>query len=301
MKIHLKKYIKNLRTISIFILIALFSSSCDLLSFKKDADSETEIEPIARVYDKYLYASDLDGIIRKGIPKFDSANIAERYIQSWIKKQLLIKEASSQADFDENELEKMVQNYRQDLMIHALEKNYIEKELDKEISEEEIQNYYKENLVNFELKQNIIKCFFIKIPKDAPKIQRVKKLLYASNSKEKEELKSYTYRFSTSYSLQDSLWLNFEEVIANTPFISIPNKVQFLKKNDYIEMSDEDYTYFLRILDYKISEETSPLEFVRDQIEHIILNKRKIKLTGKLQEQIYSKALNEKDIEIFKK
>lgn len=302
MKILLKKSIKNLRTISIVAFIALLSSGCDFINFKKDnANSDGAEKPIARVHDNYLYQADLEGLIRKGITKADSANIAERYIHNWINKQLLINEAASQADFDEIELEKMVQNYRQDLMIHALEKKYVEKQLDREVSEEEIKNYYKENLENFELKQNIIKCLYVKLPNDAPKIQRVKKLLNATNSKDKEELKSYTYRFSTSYSLQDSLWLNFEEVIANTPFTSIPNKVQFLKKNDYIEMSDEDYTYFLRILDYKISEETSPLEFVSDQIENIILNKRKIVLSGKLKEQIYSKALNEKDFEIFKK
>ncbi len=298
----MKRYIKNLKIISIISLGALLTVGCDLISFKKDnAKVEGELKPIARVHDSYLYQSDLEGMLRKGTTKSDSVNIAERYVQSWIKKQLLIKEAASQNDFNEMELEKMVQNYKNDLMIHELEKKYVEKELNREVSEEEIKKYYKDNLVNFELKQNIVKCLYLKIPNDAPKISRVKKLLYASNNKEKEELKSYTYRFSTSYSLQDSLWLNFEEVIAHTPFTSIPNKVHFLKKNDYIEMKDEDFNYFLRILDYKISEETSPLEFVRDQIENIILNKRKIALTGKLEEQIYSKALNDKDFEIYKK
>lgn len=302
MKILLKKSIKNLRTISILFLSIILTSGCDLLSFKKNIDNpEGDSQPVARVHDSYLYESDLEGLMRKGVQKSDSANIAERYVNSWIKKQLLIKEAASQSDFNIDELEKMVQNYRQDLMIHALEKKYVENQLDREITEEEINKYYKENIENFELKQNIIKCLYVKLPNDAPKLQRVKKLINSSNPKEREELNSYTYRFSTSYSLQDSLWLNFEEVIANTPLTSIPNKVQFLKKNDYVEMSDDDFTYFLKILDYKISEETSPLEFVKDQIENIILNKRKIALTGKLEEQIYTKALNEKEFEIFKK
>jgi hypothetical protein len=235
---------------------------------------EEDLQPIARVHDNYLYKIDLEGLMRKGMPISDSANIAERYVKSWIKKQLLIREAAAQSDFDESALEKMVQNYKQDLMIHALEKKYVEKELNREVSEEEITIYYKDNLVNFELKQNIIKCVFIKLPKDAPKIQRLKKLLYSTNDKDKEELKSYTYRFSTSYSLQDSLWINFEEVIANTPFTSIPNKVQFLKKNDYIEMTDEDFTYFLRILDYKISEEISPLECKRSDRKYNFKQKK---------------------------
>jgi hypothetical protein len=302
MRVLWKKSLKNLKLINLFILIALLISSCDLIIRKNsNGNAKNDVKPVARVHDQYLYSTDLEGLMRKGLSKADSANLAERYIQSWIKKQLLVTEASSRSDIDKEALEAKVKNYHYDLMIHELEKSYIEKELNKEVSEEEINQYYKANLDNFELKQNIIKCIYLKIPNDAPKIQRVKKLIKSTNSKEKDELKSYAYRFSPSYSLQDSVWINFEEIIAHTPFTGIPNKVQFLKGNDYSEMKDEDYTYFLQIYDYKISDQTSPLEFVKDQIINIIINKRKIALAGQLEEQIYSKAVNDKDFEIFKK
>jgi hypothetical protein len=302
MKVLWKKSLKNLKLINLFILIALIFSSCDLFVRKNsNGNAENEVKPVARVHDKYLYTTDLEGLMRKGLSKADSANLAERFIQSWIKKQLMVTEASSRSDIDKEALETKVKNYHHDLMIHELEKSYIEKELIKEVSEDEIIQYYKANLDNFELKQNIIKCIYLKLPNDAPKIQRVKKLIRSTNSKEKDELKSYAYRFSPSYSLQDSVWINFEEIIAHTPLTGIPNKVQFLKGNDYSEMKDEDYTYFLQINDYKISDQTSPLEFVRDQIINIIINKRKIALAGQLEEQIYSKAVNDKDFEIFKK
>lgn len=304
MKVLSKKYIKNLKIINLLgiLFLVLSFSGCDLLSMKKENGVETEdSKPVARVHNQFLYESDLEGLMRKGISKGDSINIAERYINSWIRRQLLVNEAASQQDFNEEELEKRVQNYRHDLMIHSFEKDFVDKELDRLVSEEEIANYYQENLDNFVLKQNIIKCLFLKVPKDAPKSQRIKKLILSTNPKEKEELRSYSYRFATSYSLQDSLWLNFEEVVANTPFSSIPNKVQFLKTNNYSEMKDDDFAYYVRIFDYKISDQTSPLEFVKEQIEHIIINKRKLDLAGKLEDQIYTKAVNEKDFEIFKK
>lgn len=302
MKILWKKFLRNLKPINLFILFSFFLLSCDLINRKSlNGNIENGQKPVARVHNQYLYSTDLEGLMRKGISKSDSASLAERFIQSWIKKQLLMNEAASRSDFDREALEAKVVNYRYDLMIHELEKNYIEKELNSEVSEEEIINYYKENLENFELKQNIIKCIYLKIPNDAPKIQRVKKLIRSTNSKEKDELKSYAYRFSPSYSLQDSVWINFEEIIAHTPFAGIANKVQFLKGNDFSEMKDDDFTYFLQINDYKISDQTSPLEFVKDQITNIIINKRKKVLAEKLEDQIYSKAVNDKDFEIFKK
>ncbi|CAN5139388.1 hypothetical protein BH23BAC1_BH23BAC1_01000 [soil metagenome] len=302
MRILWKKFLKNLKPISLLVLFAIILSGCDLF-IRKSANGNSDNGPkaVARVHNHYLYSTDLEGLMRKNISKSDSASLAERYIQSWIKKQLLVNEAASRSDFDKEALEAKVINYRYDLMIHELEKNFIDRELNTDVTEEEINKYYKENLENFELKQNIIKCIYLKIPNDAPKVQRVKKLVHSTNSKEKDELKSYAYRFSPSYSLQDSVWMNFEEIIAHTPFAGFSNKVQFLKGNSYSEMKDDDYTYFLKIYDYKISDQTSPLEFVKDQITNIIINKRKKALAEKLEDQIYSKAVNDKDFEIFKK
>jgi hypothetical protein len=42
--------------------------------------------------------------------------------------------------------------------------------------------------------------------------------------------------------------------------------------------------YFLKINQYRIQNDTSPLEFVRDDIQKIILNKRKVTLAKTLEE-----------------
>ncbi|MEJ0030644.1 MAG: hypothetical protein WDO15_09865 [Bacteroidota bacterium] len=56
----------------------------------------------------------------------------------------------------------------------------------------------------------------------------------------------------------------------------IPNKVQFLKSNPYYETSDAESMYFFKVDEYKISDNVSPMEFVRAEIKNIILNKRKV-------------------------
>jgi hypothetical protein len=184
-------------------------------------------------------------------------------------------------------------------MVYEYQKYYINNELNSQVSDEEVNQYYEDNIDNFILKQNIIKGIFVKLPKEAPKIPALRRLIRSRKNEDKEELRSYCYRFATTYSLEDSVWLNFDEVIANTPLIGIPNKVQYLKTNNYVETSDDNYLYFLKINEYKISDENSPVEFVADQIRAIIKNKRKVVLKEQLEQDIYKRAIRNNEFEIY--
>ena len=85
----------------------------------------------------------------------------------------------------------------------------------------------------------------------------------------------------------------------NSPLVEIPNKIQFLKSNPYFETSDDNYLYFLRVRQYRILDNISPLEFVMDDIKNIILNKRKVELAKKLEDEVYKYALDQNEFEIF--
>jgi hypothetical protein len=279
----------------------LLISGCELFQFKNDGNEDAAItsEPLASVGDIYLFKKDIQGIVPPGISKEDSVDLIERHIKGWVKKQLLISEAQNQLTFDEVELERRVLDYRYALMMHEFEKYTIQRNLDRKISEEEINNYYEENIDNFELKQNIIRGYFIQLSKDAPKLGRFRYLLRSDRADHIEELKSYAYSYGTKVHLNDSVWVNFEDVINNTPLMEIGNKTDFLRRNKYYEVPDENYLYFLKITQYKVQNDTSPLEFVRDDIQKIILNKRKVKLAKDLEEEIYENAVRNDGFEIY--
>ncbi len=101
------------------------------------------------------------------------------------------------------------------------------------------------------------------------------------------------------YSLEDSIWIRFDDLIKNTPLAGLPNKVDFLNKTNYTEFSDDLSLYFLKINEYKISNDISPLEVVYDQIRNIIINKRKVALAKNLEEDIYERAKNNEEFEIY--
>lgn len=282
------------------ILLLLPIVSCDFLKLKSAEDNDAQEIPVARVFDTYLYKTELMGIAPDNLSEEDSAKLVEKYVDGWIKKQLLIARASSKIEFDEAEIDRKVLDYKYALMVHEYEKYEINQRLNKEVTEQEIQKYYNEKFENFLLKQNIIKCLFVKIPKDAPRISRIRGLLRGYPDSDMEEIKSYCFRFAVSSSLENEAWLNFDDVVKNTPLASIPNKVQFLKDNSFVESSDDQFIYFIKLLEYKISDQISPLEFIREDIVNIVVNKRKIELAKALQEEIVNEAQRNDEFEIYK-
>ncbi|MGB3183211.1 MAG: peptidylprolyl isomerase [Cyclobacteriaceae bacterium] len=279
------------------LLLILTLQSCDSLGIREREDDIND-PLVAETDEARLRMSDLEGLVPRGLSQEDSASLVDRYMRSWIRKQLLISEASERVDFDEAELERKILDYRYALMVYEYQKQYINENLDTIVSEDEVRSYYETNQDNFQLKQNIVRILFIKVPKDAPKLAQIRQIIKKPTRENRDELKSYAFRFAIDYTMEDSLWLNFDEVIANTPFMSIPNKVQFLESNTFAETDDEKFVYLLYISDYKISDQSSPLEFVKDDIRNIIINKRKVTLADQLEKNIYEEAKDNNEFEI---
>lgn len=259
-----------------------------------------EEEPIAKVLETYLYPSDLEGLLPVNIAAEDSTKLVEKYIEDWIKKQLMISKSSQAIGYNEAEIERKVLDYRYALIVHSFEKQYIDAHLKKEISSKAIEDYYQSKSDNFLLKQNIVKCIFVQVPKNAPNINQFRRHFRAYPEGRLNDLNTYINQFSTKSFLEDTTWIIFDELTLGTPLENIEDKSQFLSRNKYSETSDEEYIYFLNIFDYKISNEISPLEFIRDNIEDIIINKRKIALKKELEEKIYDEAKKDNLFEIYR-
>lgn len=283
------------------IIVTVFASGCDFFQTKKTEVSNTSTNNdgvVARVKDKKLYVKDLYGIGAKE-KKEDSIALVNRFVKSWIKKELLMDKAQSNVQINSTEIERKVQDYRYELMVYDFKKKYIAEKLDPVVTDDEIVEYYNQNIDNYKLKHSIVKCHFMKIPAKAPKIDKAKKWFKSNTKSDLEKIKTYAIQFSPYFIFDDSTWYQFLDVTKGTPFRSIPNEVQFLKQNRYTETQDSNFVYLLKILNYKLSDDISPLVFVKEQIMEIILNRRKLELIYKLEEGIYEQAQKNGTIEIY--
>lgn len=278
-----------------FLVIALGLSSCDLFKIKS-LESDPEDAAVASVGGQVLRQSDLSFIGGQGGTKEDSANIAEGYIQSWIKMQLMIREAEKNLDIDEAELNRKLLDYKYALMVYEFEKKYVEENLDRKISETEIEEYYQENKRNFSLKEIIVRTNYLKMEKSAPQNRQVERAVANSRM---DELKELGAKYANNYFLEDTTWVRLEEILSGTPFSSHPNKVELVRNNRSIIAEDDGYRYYFRILDYKLLDQVPPLEFVRDEITKILINKRRVTLVEHLQKEIYNRAKDNNEFTVY--
>lgn len=285
----------------IYIVLPMFClAGCDFIKMRSAKSQEdANRQPVARVNNAFLYKDELTGIVPPNLSGDDSTSRVEAYIESWIRKQLLIQEATRKININEAEVERKILDYRYSIIAYEYQSYYIKQNLDTAVSPAEIEQYYRDNIDNFILKQNIIRATFVKVPKNAPHIKKIKGWIYSRQEDEKTELKAYCLSFSVAYHISDSTWMIFDELVRNSPLVEIPNKVQFLKTNPYYEDEDDSYLYYLKVDEYRISDNVSPLEFVSDEITNIILNKRKVELAKKLEDEVYNHALDRKEFEVF--
>ena len=144
----------------IYLIVLIFA----LISCNQQEKGMNE-DPVARVYDKYLYPSDLKGHIPPGLNSEDSIRISRRLVEEWIRNQLLLKQAEIQLPEDMKDVDKQVEEYRTSLLIFKYKQNLLSMNLDSLISDKEIRAVFSiEKFINT---VSVYKsCCFVIVDKD---------------------------------------------------------------------------------------------------------------------------------------
>jgi len=276
-----------------FLLILLIgASACTTL------DNRNRERPLARVYEKNLYLSDIHDIFPENVTQSDSMIILQNFVDKWVKKQLILQKAELNLTEEQKDVYQQLDEYRSSLLIYKYEQSLIAQKLDTFISYEEIQAYYDENPSNFNLDEHIVKCLFIKLPIDAPNLYRVRQLYRSEREEDVRQLESYCYQYALKYDYFDEDWVPFESITRELP-VEIRTPERYLRYNRYIEQQDSLHRYLVNIREYQLAGMVAPLPYVDEKIRTIILNKRKVQFVRDLENNIYMDALNKGDFTIY--
>lgn len=282
----------KLKKILIFFVFILLGVAC------KEKNTEVEEVVLARVHDKQLYQSDLNGLFNPNISKEDSIIIAKNHINNWITRQLLLEKANIYLTDESKDIEKQIEDYRSSLLIFKYKQELIKQKLDTVITDEEIENYYNEYSANFILNHNIVKALFLKISKEAPEIEKVRWWYKSSSPENRSRLEDYCYQYATKFDNFNDRWIPFNNLLIEIP-INTDDQERFLKYNKYIETEDDLFYYFVKINEYKLKSTVQPLEYARLKIKSILLNKRKFAFIDELENTVYNEALIHNEFIIY--
>ncbi len=261
-------------------------------------NEEQKEEAIARVFDKYLYPSELKNIVPGGINGKDSTELINNYINKWIEEELVLQYAERNLSDEQKDIEKQIEEYKKNLLIYTYQTELVRQKLDTGVTAEEITNYYQEHEQEFTLKNNIVKVYYVKLNHKAPNIEKLRKWYISENPKDIDALRSYCIQFAENSFIDDNTWILFDDLLKEVPLQEY-NPELFLKGNKTLEFSDSAHVYFLNIKGFKIKNNTSPLSFEIQNIRNIIINKRKLKLVDDMKKQLYLKAKDAGSFEVY--
>lgn len=282
-----------MRKLPVILIPALVLSACSLLS---TADRG---EPLARVYDEYLYKEELSRAIPDESSDADSSFLAKRYIENWVKDRLMLHRATETLSEEQMDFEEQLEEYHRSLLLYTYRKLMLQQKLDTLVREAEIQAYYEENRDNFLLGQDIIKGSYVKLPLSSPRIEQVRRWSWTNSEEALVELEKYCMNYAESYSDFNERWVNFSAIRSKLP-MRISNPTAYLNAYKNIETTDSLYRYFVHVSDHLPEGSVKPIELVSEDIRDIILNKRRIEFVQDLEQRVYSDGLNRNQFEIYK-
>jgi len=296
-------YIKSIRSHSSFpaMLVLLFMLAIVLFGCRNSGIQDKRI-PLARVGDQYLYDIDLKGLIPENATARDSMLICKSYVNKWIHTQLMVQQAEKNLSSEKLDFEKQLNEYRNSLITYQYETEYVKQHLDTLVSDTAVSTYYKHHLKDFELKENIVKVVYVIFDKNRDDSKKLEKnfrhILTLPDSVMLDSLDKYAPTRVLGYSADTNSWVPFNEVLRVVP-IETYNQELYLKNHRIIRLIDEDKVYLLKFVNFKIKDETSPIELEKKFIRSIILNKRKTLLVNKLRKDIFKDAGLHKEYEIY--
>ena len=281
-----------MRLLWISLVFVLFFSSCQ----GKKAEEKAEV--VISVYGKKLYKADLENIVYEGISYNDSVLRSKVYIDKWVRNQLLIRQAENNLTPEQLDFSKRLEEYRNSLVINKYETELINQNLDTEVTENQIYDYYNRNNAEFRLNRDIVQIASVSLPNDSKKKWIFTKLFRDYDSLMIDSLTSLAEKHALSYDFDIQEWRNFEDVI-DTFNLKVKDNKSFLNEKKFFVVNKGDIYTLVKICDYKLVGDVSPCEMETDRIKYIILSNRKKELLENLYNDLYSKAVQDKAFDVF--
>jgi hypothetical protein len=277
----------NIKQLFVFLAVVLLLSSCF---------NNKEGRILASVNEKNLMLEEV--LEEMPIQIEDSSFFVERYMNDWIRKQLMIYHAEINLSSPIQNYEKQIKEYRASLLIYAYQQELINQNFDTTISLKQVTDYYNQYNDEFKLSKNIFKGRFIVVDRLAPKLINLNKWYKSDAESSLEDLNDYCQQFAKEYYLEDDKWQYFSIFNQKLPEYIIEESY-FLENTKGVVFEDDNLRYYVFIKDYLLNGSISPLELEHEKIKNVLLNKNKIEYLKQLEDELYQNGLALKKIKIY--
>jgi hypothetical protein len=256
-------------------------------------------DKIARVGDKILYKSDLKDLFQPNMSKDDSLKILNNFIESWARKQIILQKATFNLSSEqEDELEKMVKNYKEDLYINSYKAELVIQNIDSVIDNKTINEFYTANNSIFNLNEDILRYRMISFQSNDKKAASMKELFKKNDSISSSKLITGDYLY-LSIQMNDSTWIKYTDFLNKYPFSKNIDKENLLKSNQALEYKEGKITHYIYVKSALQRGQTAPIQFISDDIVKMIIHQKKLKYLQDLENKLIQEAIQNNTYEKY--
>ena len=280
--------------ISIFVSALVACVSCNSWSGFKADD-----EMVARVGTAYLYRSELASAMPSGIVAQDSVNYSQAYISKWIVGQLKQQEAEKLFTQSESDIDRLVEEYRRSLLVHRLDRHYLEAEPCVEITDKDIAAYYNSHKSDFRLSQPMVKGEIVAISESFRRREQMVKWFESSKAEHRADFAELC-RKNNFLHLKFEEWVPFSDFLTNLPLLRNSRHDALLSNRKTQKIHhDKTYYYFCITNALKVGD-TMPLDMAKENIRQILINRHRADVIHRQEERIMNNALSSGHAKIYK-
>lgn len=279
------------RTIHI-LAILLFLFGCDQKSAYVN-DSKL----LAEVGNQKLYLSDLEGMIPNNATSEDSSLIINALVERWAREAVMLKQAEQNIP-DNINIDRLVEDYRSSLLKNNYERLLIDQLLDSLVQEAQIKEFYENHKEQFTLEEPIAKCYFMKMQKNNAKVAEARTTWNTlPNEQSIQVIQRLAPQNATLSKLDEHQWHEVSVLEKEMPegFISAAN---IRSKNSFVRTKD-NFTYFFHLIEVLSTDDTPPMEYLKNRIKRVILHQRKEKLLEDKKAEMYAREMRKNSIKIY--
>lgn len=196
------------------------------------------------------------------------------FVENWCTYEAFKSEMKKEHPNDWQLIRLRAEAFSGDLAKLYLEEIELRNKLDTLVGDAEIQTYYDSHKEEFVLHDYIVKALYFKIPVDQDfKKDDIQMHYLLKNDKDLMKVNSYAKLYAENYHFNDSSWVYFNELAKDIP-VTKYNVDNLVLNRTKTYFSDDKFTYFINIIDFKLKDEAPPVDFLRNEIKNIIVANR---------------------------
>lgn len=284
----------NLRAKIAVVAAALFLAGCQELPGYFASDTT-----LARAGGNELRMRDVESVVPKGVTGEDSAAFMKVYVGRWVRKQLKLQEAEILFSSSADDIDKMVEEYRQALLIRKLDQHYVDRSIDTTFTDNEITAYYNAHKADFRLDRTLVKGRIVQFGEGYRQARKLRELMGAKSEAQQQDFRDICAKNDFTVTDFRDQWVDFPEFLSYLPTLRSQSYDSVLSSTAVQEMRDIRSHYYFQIDAVRREGEPIPLERLRGTIRRILFNQRQSEIIRNYEEELFNRATENGEVKIL--